>query len=179
MVVILKSGIEKKQNLIYDHQSKKNVLNLDYLQIRSGQMKLIKFLLWLIVICLLVILVLQNKDYFLAATSLHIDLKAVDTWNWTFPEIPTGIYFAVCFVLGLILTGLKAVIIKFRLTRQIKAKDTEITSLKDEVNILKTELESFKNDPYIKKAAVEPDAAVAPAGEKEPWSGDNAEENQS
>ena len=142
-------------------------------------MKLIKFLLWLIVISLLVILVLQNKDYFWAATSLHLDLKAVDTWNWTFPEISTGIYFAICFVLGLILTGLKAAIIKFKLTRQIKAKDKEVTSLKDEVNTLKTELESFKNDPYIRKAAVEPEAAVAPDGEKESGSGDNAEETLS
>lgn len=114
-------------------------------------MKLFKYLLWLIVICLLVTLVLQNKDYFAAASGLHLDLKVVDSWKWSIPELPTGYYFAICFGLGLLLTGFKALVISFRLGREIKTKDKQIVDLKDEVNMLKTELEVFKHDPYIKK----------------------------
>ena len=121
-------------------------------------MKLIKFLLWFIIIVLLAILVWQNQDYFMAATALHLDLK-VESWNWTIPELQTGIYFAICFALGLLLAGFKAVVIKFRLNKNIKAKDKQIVSLNDEINSLKTELEVFKNDPYLKKAS----AAQEPA----------------
>ena len=132
-------------------------------------MKLIKYLLWLVIICLLSVLVLQNKDYFAAGTALHLDLKAVETWNWTIPQLPTGVYFAVCFVLGLLLTGYKALALKFRLGREVKTRDKEITRLKDEVNELKTELEVFKHDPYIKKGLAVTDAAAA---DPAPESGD-------
>lgn len=124
-------------------------------------MKLFKYLLWLIVICLLVTLVLQNKDYFAAATVLHLDLKVMEDWKWSIPELATGYYFAICFGLGLLLTGFKALVISFRLGREIKTKDKQIIDLKDEVNLLKTELEVFKHDPYIKKSLEASDSAPA------------------
>jgi hypothetical protein len=141
-------------------------------------MKLIKFLLWLIIISLLATLVLQNKEYFWSTAALHLDLKAVDTWNWTTPQLPTGVYWAICFIIGLILTGFKALVIKFRLSRQIKTKDKEITALKDEINALKTELEVFKNDPYIKKAAIDTDTTdLSPEVPDEPERPDNEDRN--
>ena len=125
-------------------------------------MKLIKFVFWLIIICLLITLVIQNQEYFLATTTLHLDLKAVESWNWTIPELQTGIYLAICFALGFLLTGYKALAIKFRLNRNIRSKDKEISRLKDEVNTLRTELEVFKSDPYIKKGLKESETVETP-----------------
>ncbi len=120
-------------------------------------MKLIKYLLWLIIICVLSILVYQNLGYFMSTTVLHLDFKVVETWNWTIPELQNGVYFAICFAFGLLLTGYKALVIKLRLNKKIKQQDKQITGLKEEVNTLKTELEVFKHDPYIKKSLVDPD----------------------
>ncbi|MCF6246872.1 MAG: hypothetical protein L3J69_05870 [Desulfobacula sp.] len=120
-------------------------------------MKLIKYLFWLIIVCILGTLVYQNLEYFMTSTALHLDLKIVDTWNWTVPELQNSVYFAICFGLGLLLTGYKALAIKFRLNKKIKFQNKQITGLKERVNTLKTELEVFQHDPYIKKSLIAPD----------------------
>ena len=53
--------------------------------------------------------------------------------------------------MGLILAGLKWFLVKLRLKKEIKTKDAAAASLKEQVNTLKTELEVFQHDPYIKK----------------------------
>ncbi|MCK4766932.1 MAG: LapA family protein, partial [Desulfobacula sp.] len=60
-------------------------------------------------------------------------------------------YFGICFLLGLILVGIKGFVVKLRLKKEIKTKDATVASLKEQVNTLKTELEVFQHDPYIKK----------------------------
>ncbi len=113
-------------------------------------MKKIKLLLWLIILGLLGTLIYQNLDYFMTTVALKFDLK-VASWNWTIPELQNIAYFGICFLSGLILAGLKGFVVSFRLSKEIKAKNTTITSLKEQVNTLKTELEVFQHDPYIKK----------------------------
>ena len=69
-------------------------------------MKTIKYLLWLIILVLLGILIYQNLEYFMTTVALKLDLK-ISTWSWTIPEIQNIAYFAICFILGLILAGIK------------------------------------------------------------------------
>ncbi|MBU8849153.1 MAG: hypothetical protein KOO64_06385 [Desulfobacterales bacterium] len=113
-------------------------------------MKKIKYFLWLIIAGLLGILIYQNLDYFMTTSALKFDLK-VGSWSWTIPELQNIVYFGICFLLGLIIAGVKGFVVKFRLNKEIKTKDAAIASFKEQVNTLKTELEVFQHDPYIKK----------------------------
>lgn len=113
-------------------------------------MKTIKYLLWLIILALLGILIYQNLDYFMTSVSLKLDLK-VASWNWTIPELQNIAYFGICFLLGLLLVGFKGLFTKLGLKKEIKNKNATIASLQKQVNDLKTDLEVFQHDPYIKK----------------------------
>jgi len=135
-------------------------------------MKTIKYLFWLIILVLLGILIYQNLDYFMAATALNYDLK-VSTWQWTIPELPNIAYFGICFLLGFILAGFKGIVGKYRSNKEIKAKDITITTLNAEITTLKTELEVFQHDPYIKNDDKE-DLADKAADKKAP---ENLENN--
>jgi len=113
-------------------------------------MKKIKYLLWLIILGLFGVLIYQNLEYFMTTQALKFDLK-VASWNWTIPEIQNIAYFGICFLLGLILAYGKGFMIKLRLNKLIKTKDAVITSLNKQISTLKTDLEVFQHDPYIKK----------------------------
>jgi hypothetical protein len=124
-------------------------------------MKTIKFLFWLIILVLLGTLIYQNLAYFMAPTPLTLDLQ-IAGWSWTIPPIQNIAYFGICFLLGLILAGIKGLLAVFCLKKQIKDGNKTIISLKAEMESLKTELDVFKHDPYIKKelenkAGAEPD----------------------
>jgi hypothetical protein len=113
-------------------------------------MKKIKYFLWLIILIALGILIYQNLDYFMAKQALKFDLK-ISSWHWTVPELQNIAFFAICFFIGLIITGIKWLMVTFRFKKEIKTKDTTIASLKEQLNALKTELDVFQHDPYIKK----------------------------
>ncbi len=128
-------------------------------------MKTIKWLFRLIVLGLLATLVYQNIDYFLANESLNLDLK-ISNWQWIFPELQNWVYFVACFLLGIIWTGFNWMISSYKLKKDIKIKAASIDSLKDEVNTLKTELEVFKHDPYIKPQLENKSISVLPTQEE-------------
>jgi hypothetical protein len=113
-------------------------------------MKTIKYLFWLIILTFLGILIYQNVDYFMTKSALSLDLKVKD-WSWTVPELANIFYFGICFLLGVILFSIKSFIISYRLGKVIKARDSEIDSLKERMNKLRTDLEVFQHDPYIQK----------------------------
>ncbi|WP_457552304.1 LapA family protein [Desulfobacula sp.] len=117
-------------------------------------MKTIKYILWLIILAAFGILIYQNIDYFMTTTALKFDLK-ISSWNWTIPELQNIAYFGICFVLGIILTGIRGFITKFGLKKEIKTKNAQIASLKEQISNLTTELSVFQNDPYIKKETEE------------------------
>ena len=118
-------------------------------------MKTIKTLFLLIIIGLLSTLIYQNLDYFMAPYALHIDFK-VSTWQWTIPALPLIAYWGICFGLGLLITGMKGLFTAFRLGREIKNQDKLMTTLKQEINDLKTKLDVFVHDPYIKQEMENP-----------------------
>ena len=118
-------------------------------------MKTIKTLFLLVIIGLLSTLIYQNLDYFMAPSALHIDFK-VSTWQWTIPALPLIAYWGICFGLGLLITGMKGLFTAFRLGREIKNQDKLMTTLKQEINDLKTKLDVFVHDPYIKREMEKP-----------------------
>jgi len=113
-------------------------------------MKTIKYLLWMIILVVLGIFVYQNLDYFMTTTILKIDLK-INSWNWTIPELQNLAYFGICFFLGIIIAGVRGFIIRLGLKKEIKQKNAAISSLKKNLTELKSELDVFQHDPYIKK----------------------------
>jgi len=113
-------------------------------------MKKIKYLLWLIVLGFIGIFIYQNLDYFMTKAALKIDLK-IASWNWIMPEIQNIAYFGICFLLGLFLTGIRGFVIQFGLKKDIKKKDAAIASFKEKLAALKSELDVFQHDPYMKK----------------------------
>ncbi|MCG8637878.1 MAG: hypothetical protein MI863_28895 [Desulfobacterales bacterium] len=124
-------------------------------------MKTIKIIFLLIILGLLGTLVYQNQEYFLAATALHIDFK-ISSLNYTAKALPNIAYWGICFGLGLLLIGLRGLFTAFRLGREVKERDARIETLKGEVNTLKTRLDVFIHDPYIKNK-LDTDAADAAA----------------
>lgn len=113
-------------------------------------MKTIKTLFLLVILGLLSTLIYQNLAYFMTPTSLHIDFK-ISTWQWTIPELPLIAYWGICFGLGLLITGMKGLFTAFRLGREIKKQNTVIGTLEQEITTLKTRLDVFVHDPYIKR----------------------------
>jgi len=127
-------------------------------------MKTIKFLFWLIILGFIGIIIYQNLDYFMAKTALKIDLK-ISSWNWTIPELQNIAYLGICFLLGLFLAGIRGFVIKFSLKKDIKKKDAAIVSFKEKLAELKSELDVFHHDPYIKKE-IKKDPIAKQAGPK-------------
>ncbi|OGR15427.1 MAG: hypothetical protein A2277_07330 [Desulfobacterales bacterium RIFOXYA12_FULL_46_15] len=137
-------------------------------------MKTIKFIFWVIILALLGTLIYQNRAYFITTTTLDLDLK-ITGWKWTIPPVQNIAYFGICFLLGLILAGIKGFFVYFGLKKQIKNKNKTIAGLQKEIDILKTELHVFKHDPYIKKEIENTDDGVYNSQEALPATQDREE----
>ena len=132
-------------------------------------MKVIKILLLLIILGLLATLGIQNQDYFLTRTDLNLHLFSL---HYTTHTLANWAYWGICFGLGLLITGMRGLFTAFRLGREIKAKDAKITDLNTRIKTLKSELEIFTRDPYIKKATDK-----KAAGKEETVTAENADAN--
>ncbi len=127
-------------------------------------MKKIKYFLWLISLIAFGILIYQNSDFFMTKQALKFDLK-ISSWNWTMPALQNIAFFAICFFIGFILAGMKWLMVNFKFNKEVKIRDATITSLKEQLNGLKAELDVFRHDPYIQKELEE--KAQDPELEKE------------
>ena len=127
-------------------------------------MKTIKFLFLLVILGLLGLLYYQNTEFFLTKNTLGVNLK-LDGWQWATPAIPNYAFWAICFALGLLLTGFKGMIKTFALGREIKRKDATIESLNKKVNDVQAKLDVFTHDPYIQKTMTD-DATEAKGAEE-------------
>ena len=123
-------------------------------------MKTFKIILFIIFLALLSVFGIQNQDYFLAGAALHIDFK-IASLNYTATALPNWGYWSICLVIGLLITGIRGLITRFRLKRQIKTKDERIEHLNGEINSIQSRLDTFIHDPYIKKHLEEEDARKA------------------
>jgi len=113
-------------------------------------MKTFKIILFIIFLVILAVFGIQNQEYFLANTALHIDFK-IPSMNYTAMGLPNWAYWLLCLILGLLITGIRGLITAVRLRRQVRTRDERIESMKGEINSLQTRLDIFIHDPYIKK----------------------------
>ncbi|MEH0019241.1 MAG: hypothetical protein V6Z89_06290 [Desulfobacter sp.] len=135
-------------------------------------MKTIKFLLYLIILGLFATLVYQNKEYFMTATALHIDLN-VSSLHYTAKALPNIAYWGICFGLGLLFIGIRGLFTAFRLGREVKQRDARIEGLQGEINGLQARLDVFIHDPYIKRK-IERDEAAQAKGQSDETPADDA-----
>lgn len=122
-------------------------------------MKTIKYLFLLMITIGIAALIYFNQNYFLATTTLSLNFK--DT-VYSIPELPTVAYLGICFLFGLLLSGINTLSTKLCMGKTIKEKESLIATLSSQIDDLKNELNFFKNDPYIKKGAAQK-ALEAPA----------------
>lgn len=110
-------------------------------------MKIIRYLFLLLLIAFMAYLVSENQDFFMAKTSLTMNLK----WKeLVIPEIQILAYFGMVLFLGLFIVGTSSFMTRCRLKKQIRQKDAEIDSLNKSMQKLENELNFFIKDPYIK-----------------------------
>ncbi len=121
-------------------------------------MKKIKLFLGLVVLILIGLVIYQNWDFFSDRHALNLSLF-VKTWHWTTSEIQNIVYWAGCFVVGLLISGYLGISSKLKSRKTIKSLNSTIESHLKMISSLKNELEAFRNDPYKKTpAATEKDA---------------------
>ena len=92
-------------------------------------MKIFKIILFIIFLVVLAVFGIQNQEYFLASTPLHIDFK-ISSLHYTVMEFPNWAYWVLCLVIGLLITGIRGLITAFRLKRQVRTRDERIESMK-------------------------------------------------
>ncbi|MBU1195329.1 MAG: hypothetical protein KKE62_05380 [Proteobacteria bacterium] len=120
---------------------------------------LLKTLLLLIALSLVGAVVYQNLEYFMTRNTLTIHIEKLN-WTWTTPALENIFYIGICFLAGLFLSSVKGLLVKLDLNRIIKTKEDEIKALEEKNNVLKTELEVFQHDPYIKKGLEKKESAL-------------------
>ncbi len=113
-------------------------------------MKKIKISLFFIILIFLGLIIYQNNEYFLDTHSLLIDLK-LQNWQWNLPYVMNIGYFGIFFGLGFLFAGYLWIFSAFKSRKIIKLLNRDINSYHDQVVSLKTELDKFNNDPYIKQ----------------------------
>lgn len=117
-------------------------------------MKKIKLFLGFIILVFAGLIIYQNREYFFAMQTLSLNL-GVDTWHWTTPGIQNIFYYAIFFVIGILVAGFYGLSLKLRSNRTIKALNATIDSHLDKIAVLKKDLEKFRNDPYNRQGIVE------------------------
>lgn len=110
-------------------------------------MKKLKLFSGLILVLFVGLIVYQNREYFFLKQALSLSL-GVETWHWTAPGIPNLAYFGICLVLGLAIAGFFGIASKLKSRKIIKSLNTTIESHLEMISTLKTELQTFKSDPY-------------------------------
>ncbi len=112
-------------------------------------MRKIKMTFSLLIIIFVALLIYQNREYCFTKQALSLSL-GVETWHWTAPAVANVYYMGGCFIIGLIITGYMGLGSKLRAKKTIKKLNATIDSHQELITSLKSELATFKNDPYQK-----------------------------
>ncbi|MFH1156253.1 MAG: hypothetical protein V1793_20795 [Pseudomonadota bacterium] len=110
-------------------------------------MKKVKLFFGLLILIFAGLIIYQNREYFFAKQALSLSL-GVETWHWTAPGIANLAYFGIFLLLGLVITGFMGISSKLKSKKIIKALNGAIESHLEMISTLKTELQTYKNDPY-------------------------------
>lgn len=133
----------------------------------NKNVKRVKIGIWVIIIGLLVLLVQQNQDFFLARQSLGLNLYFK---SFAFPEAANLFLFLICFLAGLLLAAYFIFFDRFKLKKTNKTLNTTINTHLEKISSLEKELETLK--PAESKPF---DQAVTLSAEIKKPSGENSE----
>lgn len=112
-------------------------------------MKKVKFALLLAVLAALAVVYFANQEYFLAKQSLEISMNY---HFYTTPEIPNGLFFLGCFMIGLFIALAYAGAIKYRAYKAIKLLNGTINEQSVTIGELQTRVEVLEQASGIKSA---------------------------
>jgi len=139
-------------------------------------MSKIKIVVWVIILGLIVTLFLQNETLFLSKQPLSFDLYFINKLQT--PELPVAVYFLAALIIGLLISYFFSLSDRFKSRKKIKGLITTLDTQREEVVILKKEVEGLKNaapaaPTVASSVAPEPAAPVAPPTEPEITSKDD------
>ena len=77
-----------------------------------------------------------------------IDLKFASL-QWVIPEFMNIGYFGIFFCIGFLVAGYIGIASKLKSRKIVRRLNYDINSYHEQISSLKTELDKFKNDPYI------------------------------
>ena len=141
-------------------------------------MSKIKIVIWVIILGLTVTLFLQNETLFLSKQTLSFDLYFINKLQT--PELPVAVYFLAALIIGLLISYFFSLSDRFKSRKKIKGLITNLDAQREEVVILRKEVEELKNaapaPTVASSVAKEPAAPVAPPAEPEITSKDDPDE---
>ncbi len=106
-------------------------------------MKKVKIVLWIILLGIIAIIFLSNKEYFFQdKNSIQIILPYIVTYK--FKEMPNVVYFLVFFVIGFLIAYFLSLSERFKSSKTIKNLNAAATSQLQEISTLKKEMDSLK-----------------------------------
>ncbi|MEJ2657296.1 MAG: LapA family protein [Desulfobacterales bacterium] len=107
-------------------------------------MKKMKLALWIILIVLIAVIFLSNKEYFFQEkNSIQIILPYIATYK--FKEMPNIVYLLVFFVIGFLGAYFFNLTERFKSKKTIKNLNAAATSQLEEISALKKEMDSLKS----------------------------------
>ncbi|MDY6790561.1 MAG: LapA family protein [Thermodesulfobacteriota bacterium] len=107
----------------------------------NKNVKRVKIGIWVIIIGLLVLLVHQNQDFFLARQSLGLNLYFK---TFALPEAANLFLFLICFLAGLLFAAYFIFFDRFKLKKTNKTLNTTINTHLEKISSLEKELETLK-----------------------------------
>lgn len=111
-------------------------------------MKKFKIVLSLLILAFLVLIAVQNQEYFMTKEGLIINLYFS---KYSIPEIANGFYWIACFASGLLLSYFSSLFFRFKAQKQIKLQSQTIDNYRETVLELKKEIENIKASGYFNR----------------------------
>lgn len=105
-------------------------------------MRKFKIAIWVIIFGLLILFMFQNQEYFQNKANLKINLMVVDAYQ--FPEVTNAVIFLACFVLGMLVAFFFGFVDKFKNKKVVKQLTGAISSNKETITKLESELDDIK-----------------------------------
>lgn len=121
-------------------------------------MKNLKIVFWIVILGFIGLIVYQNRGLLFESESLGINLMFAE---YQTPRLPMALFFAVVFLLGLLIAYVSGLFERFKSGKTIKKQQETIRVQQGALDELKKDIEALK--PRVEPAAAtEPPAAEGP-----------------
>lgn len=104
-------------------------------------MKKIKIFCWVLIICLIVLVVLQNRPYFWEPQSLGVNLYFS---QYNTPELPNGTFVVIALLIGFLVAYFVSLPERFKARKTIKQLSATNAANLETLGALKTEIEKHE-----------------------------------